>query len=156
MHQDHVTRRTLFAAGMGATLAAGVAGEACADTAPTAAEAANLKVVQDFLATWPAPDFDVDKVMATYLAADCSIRPIDTQPFLHGPAAVAAAFKAYAPHGERFKADVVSTYVRGPIVVTQRVDSQIGGDKGGQTFPVVGVFLVKNGKIKEWTDYVLS
>jgi limonene-1,2-epoxide hydrolase len=94
--------------------------------------------------------------MARYLAPDCSVRVMDSQPFLTGPAAVAAAFKSYATHGERFKVEYVSTFAKGPIVVTDRVDTQITAGKPGPKFPVVGVFLVKDGKIKEWTDYVAA
>jgi limonene-1,2-epoxide hydrolase len=151
-----ISRRGLFAAGGLAGFAAVAPPAAAAADAPSAGEQANLALVEAFLASWPAPDFDPDKVMATYLAPDCSVRVIDSQPFLHGPAAVAAAFKAYAPHGERFKADVLSSYARGPIVVTQRIDTQVTAGKAGPTFPVVGVFLVKDGMIKEWTDYVVA
>jgi limonene-1,2-epoxide hydrolase len=157
MQEGDLTRRTLFAAGGAGALAAGaLASQADAADAPSGAEAANIKVVKDFVGSWAAPDFDPDKTMPLYLAPDASVRPIDSQPFITGPAALAAAFKAYAPKGERFKAQFNSVWAKGPLVITDRVDTQVGGDKNGAHFPVVGVFLVRDGKIKEWTDYVLG
>jgi limonene-1,2-epoxide hydrolase len=157
MEECDFTRRTLFAAGGLGTLAAvSLAGSAAAETTRTATEAANLELVKRFCGTWAAPDFDADKVMATYLAPDCSVRPVDSQPFLTDPAAVAATFKAYAPHGERYKVKFLFTWTKGPLVVANRIDELITTDKAGQKFPVVGIFYIKNGKIKEWTDYVLG
>lgn len=155
MHRIELTRRGLAVAG-GLGVAALAAGAASAETAPSAAEQANLKLVMDFCSSWGAADFDADKVMATYLAPQCRVRVIDSGPFLSSPAAVAQAFKAYAPHGERFKVDFLSTYAKGPIAVTQRIDTQVGGDKAGQHWPMVGVFVVRGGKIAEWTDYVAA
>jgi limonene-1,2-epoxide hydrolase len=149
------TRRTLFAAAGGlAALAA--AGDAAAEVPASEAEAANIRLVKDFCATWAAPNFDADAVMAAYLAADCHVRPVDSQPFVSGPAAVAAAFKQMSPNGERYRADFQSIFARGPIVVTDRIDTQLNGAKAGQKFAVVGVFYVRDGKIREWTDYLVS
>lgn len=155
MHRNELSRRMLVATG-GLGAAALMAGGASAAPPTSAAEDAHLKLVTDFCDSWGTADFDADKVMATYLAPECHVRVIDSQPFLTSPAAVAAAFKAYAPHGERFKVQYLSTYARGPVVVTQRIDTQVGGDKAGQSFPMVGVFVVRDGKIKEWTDYVAA
>lgn len=149
---DEITRRRLFAAGaLGAAAAAGPASAA----ALTALEAANLKQVQDFCATWSAADFDPDTALAAYLAPDARVRVIDSQPFVTGPAAAAAAFKAFMPNGERVKVKYLSTLARGPLVVTQRIDTMLTPGKPDQDFEVVGVFLLKDGKIREWTDYVV-
>jgi limonene-1,2-epoxide hydrolase len=158
MHQENITRRTLFAAGcLGPIVGRGLLGFTPSVEAATALsdnEKANLKRVQDFCGTWGAEDFDADEVMKEYLTPDCSVRVIHTQPFLSGPNAVAAAFKSYMPHGERVKVKFLFTYAKKPLVVTHRIDSVITPGKPDQNFEVVGVFLLKDGKIKEWTDYV--
>jgi limonene-1,2-epoxide hydrolase len=114
------------------------------------------QLVQDFVATWSAKDFDPDKVTQTYLADDASVRVLDSLPFVVGPAAVAAAFKPFIKNGERFKVKFLATFATGPIVVTHRIDTQVLAGKPVQTFEVVGVFLIKGRKIKEWTDYLVA
>lgn len=123
--------------------------------APTPGEAANLQRVQDFCATWSAADFDPDVALAAYLAPEARVRVIDSQPFVSGPAAAAAAFKAFMPNGERVKVKYLSTLARGPLVVTQRIDTMLTPGKPDQEFEVVGVFLLQDGMIREWTDYVV-
>lgn len=154
MTDSDFTRRGAFAlAGLGA---AALTATGAAAAAKSEGEKANLKLVQDMCKTWKEPGFDADQVFGRYLAPDSSVRLVDSQPFLNGASAVAAAFKTYTPNGERFKVKFLETYAKGPIVVTHRIDTMFGGGKPEQNFEVVGVFLVKDGKIKEWTDYLLA
>jgi limonene-1,2-epoxide hydrolase len=48
----------------------------------------------------------------------------------------------------------LETFARGPVVVNSRIDSTLKGTHATHPTSVVGVFVVKNGKIKEWSDYV--
>lgn len=125
---------------------------ACAsspDPAPSSAEQANVKVVDDFIAAWDDPDRAVG-----HLAPQASIRMIEDQPPIVGRAAIAEAFKGFMTPGVTLTVETLETTVHGPIVMNKRIDTLKTEGKPDQVFPVVGVFLVKNGKILEWTDYL--
>lgn len=112
-------------------------------------ENANIVVVNEFMAAWSDPDRAV-----TYLAENASVRMIEDQPPVVGRAAIAAAFKSFMTPGLALTVETFETTARGPIVVNRRVDTMKTPGKPDQVFPVVGVFLVKEGKIVEWTDYL--
>jgi limonene-1,2-epoxide hydrolase len=48
----------------------------------------------------------------------------------------------------------LKTYAAGPIVINHRIDHFTSKTKP-LLFEGVGVFFVKDGKIKEWTDYTI-
>lgn len=149
MSEINITRRTVFVAGaLGAVAVAGLAKTAEAAT-PTDAQKANIKVVEDFIKAWNEPDKSV-----AYLADDASVRMVEDQPPVVGPAAVNAAFKGFMGHGETISVKILSTFAEGPVVTNIRVDTLKTPGKPDQAFKVVGVFVVKKGKIKEWTDYL--
>ena len=153
---DIARRGVLAGAGLSAFALAGAATTAQAAVTMTPAEAANLKLVQDFCLTWGAADFDPDKVMPVYLAADGKVRVLADQPFVTGPAAVAASFKPYLQHGERFKVKFLDTFARGPLVTTHRIDTVVAPGKPDQAMEIFGYFLLKGGKIQEWTDFIVG
>jgi limonene-1,2-epoxide hydrolase len=158
MEDINVARRTLVgAAGFGVLVGfAGVANAAGGAAAAKHPQDANLALVKAFIASWTAPDFDPDVSMPKFLAPECNVRMMETMPFQTKPAEVATTFKGFlAPHMQ-LHVKYLSTYVRGPIVVTHRIDTVTVPDKPDQKFEVAGVFFVKDGKIKEWTDYVLK
>lgn len=117
--------------------------------APSPAEAANVAVVDAFIAAWDDPDRAVE-----YLASDASIRMIEDQPPIVGKTAIAEAFKGFMTPGVTLTVETLQTTVHGPIVMNKRIDTMKTEGQPDQVFPVVGVFLVKNGKITEWTDYL--
>jgi limonene-1,2-epoxide hydrolase len=154
----NITRRTLFVVGAVGAVAAGsglTRTAAAADKPPASDKkaapdtAANIKLVKDFCASWNDPDKSV-----TYLTDDASVRMVEGQPAVVGPAAVAAAFKGFMGHGETISVKILSSYAKGPVVVNTRVDTLKTPGKPDQAFKVVGVFLIKDGKIKEWSDYL--
>jgi len=145
---DTSKRRTLFITGLLALLAA--ASMACTSAvAESATEKANMKVVADFIASWDEPDKAV-----TYLSADASVRMVEDEPAIVGPAAIAAAFKGFMTPGLTLTVETLSTTVHGPVVLNKRIDTIKTPGKPDQVFPVVGVFVVKEGKIEEWVDYL--
>jgi limonene-1,2-epoxide hydrolase len=152
---DHVTRRAALLAGALGAAAAGLAGPAGAAEL-TAAERANVKLVKDFCATWGARDFDPDASAAAYFAPAANVRVLDTLPFVVGPAAIGAAFKPFLQHGERFQVKFLDVYAKGPLVVTHRIDTQVAPGQADKDMEMVGVFLVRGGRIKEWTDYLAT
>ena len=141
-------RRTfLIAAVLGLVALAAMA--CVSDAVESATEKANMRVVADFIASWDDPD-----KAATYLSAGASVRMVEDEPAVIGRAAVAAAFKTFMTPGMTLKVDTLSTTAHGPVVLNKRIDTLKTQGKPEQVFPVVGVFVVKNGKIEEWTDYL--
>jgi len=142
-----VARRELLVTGAFGAAAAGLAAPAEAAAEPTTAEAANVKIVTDFFGSFT----DLEKPKS-FLAPDCSVRFDEKQAPIIGPAAVDAALKAGIGAGKA-SVTILSTSAKGPIVMNERVDTITVPGKPDQTFNVVGVLLIRGGKIKEWTDY---
>lgn len=144
-----IARQGLIA--LGATLSILLSCAARAEFAPNAEERANLKVVAAFMSSWNTPDAAV-----IHLAEQATVRMVEDQPATVGPAAVAAALKSFLVPGVTVEVDVLETTVHGPVVVNSRIDTVKTAGKPDQIYPVAGVFVVKNGKILEWADYLLK
>jgi limonene-1,2-epoxide hydrolase len=150
MDEFNITRRTAFVAGaLGAVAVAGLGKTAIAAESSGDAQKANIKVVNDFIKAWDDPDKSV-----TFLADNASVRMVEDQPPVIGPAAVGAAFKGFMGPGVKLSVKILKTYAEGPVVTNKRVDTLTAPGKDPQAFKVVGVFVVKKGKITEWTDYL--
>jgi limonene-1,2-epoxide hydrolase len=54
--------------------------------------------------------------------------------------------------GIEFK--ILDTFANGPIVINRRIDS-FKSTTRPLTWEGVGVFFIKDGKIKEWSDYTI-
>ena len=117
--------------------------------AESAMEKANIKVVNDFMAAWSTPDKAV-----TYLAPQASVRMIEDQPAVVGQSAIADVFKSFMTPGVTLLIETLETTAHGPVVLNKRIDTMKTEGKPDQVFPVVGVFVVKHGKIIEWADYL--
>jgi limonene-1,2-epoxide hydrolase len=144
-----ITRRTAFVAG-----ALGAVATTLGETAIAAGEKksdtkTNEEIVNDFIAAWNDPNKAV-----TFLADNCAVRMEENKPAISGPANVAAAFKRVMGHGEKVDVKILHTYAEGPLVTNKRVDTLTTPGKPPQTFPMVGVFIARKGKIIEWTDYL--
>jgi len=151
MDEFAITRRKAIVAGaLGAVAAATLGKTAGAADAPAKSDTkANEKVVKDFIAAWNDPDKAV-----TFLADNCSVRMEEDKPAITGPAAVGAAFKGFMGPGVKLEVKTLKTYSEGPLVTNKRIDTLTTPGQKPQSFPVVGVFIVKKGKITEWTDYL--
>ncbi len=151
MEDITVSRRTMFVAGgLGVVAVAGLVGAGTAQAAEMGDKAkANVKVVDDFIKAWNDPDKAV-----TYLADDASVRMEEDKPAVVGPTAVGAVFKSFMTPGVTISVKIHSTMAEGPVVTNIRTDTLKTKGKPDQAFKVVGVFVVKGGKIKEWTDYL--
>ncbi len=143
-----VNRRGFLAAGAGAFAAFAAAGRAEA-AEPTAAELANIKIVNDFCAAWPA--HDLARIMA-FFADNGAYRMTEAMEPAKGRDAVAARIKTIIDRVVRF--EVLDTFARGPMVINERIDTfsnfQLKSWRG------VGVFFLKDGKIVEWYDYTIA
>ena len=155
-----VSRRAFAARGLGALgscggvaalLAQGRSG-ASPSVAPET-EQANVAVVNDFCAAFKRKDLDR---IGALLAENCVYRVTQTRPAMTGRAAVVEFFRPAMDRGE-IDFRVLRTVVMGPIVVNERDDVLPGA--AGQAPRIIrihaGLFFVQDGKILEWTDYVL-
>ncbi len=62
-------------------------------------------------------------------------------------------FRSFLANGERYDLKILETFARGPVVVNSRTDSTLKGTRSTNPTPVVGVFILRDGKIREWSDY---
>ena len=144
-------RRALIgSASLGAVMLGAFAGKAqAADW--TAQEKANVQVVNDFLhATKPKDTTG----LATHLAPDCVYRMTETTPPDKGFDAIVKRLARYVDNAEKIDFQILATYAAGPIVINHRIDT-FTSKVAPLLFEGVGVFFLKDGKIKEWTDYTL-
>jgi limonene-1,2-epoxide hydrolase len=168
-----VTRRNLVVAGgLGAFAMAAARTAGAADPAvegavgtppslstPSAASAGsiektNIQLVKDFCKAWGDDPPDADEMVNHYLMDDCLVRFGETIDPVNGHEAAVALFQTFLNNGERYDLKILETFARGPLVVNSRIDSTIKGKRTTNPTKVFGVFVVKNGKIKEWSDYV--
>ncbi len=148
-----VTRRTLFLAGGLGALALAAAGTSSA-VELSATDKANLQLVKDFCKAWNEDPPDPEKMASQFLAEDCVVRFGETIAPVSGQTGAVELFQSFLNNGERYDLKIIDTFARGPIVVNSRVDSTIKNDRVTNPTKVVGVFVVRDGKIKEWSDYV--
>lgn len=117
----------------------------------TAAEKAVVQVVNGFCAAWTTGD--VAKIVS-YMSEDVLFRNGGTPP-MKGRQASFDRIKGVFAQYPKIEFEVVETFAKGPIVMNERNDwlDQPGAPR--RLIRVVGVFMVKDGKIAEWTDYGL-
>lgn len=140
-------RRLLAGGGLGA---AGLVLAAGAEAAPmTAAEKANVKLVDDFCAAWSSKD--PDKVMA-FFSDNPSYRQTELQAPAVGRQAVAEKVAGGVKVATKF--EVHESWARGPMVINERTD--YFDSPRLKRWHGVGVFLVKDGKIVEWQDFTID
>ncbi len=148
-----LTRRTVFlASGLGAIAALAIRTEpARADG--TTLEKSNVQLVKDFCQAWGDESPDADKMVGQFMADDCVVRFGDSVAPVTGRAATATLFRTFLGSGERYELKILDTFAHGPVVVNARTDSTIKDNRHANPTSVVGVFVIKDGKIKEWSDY---
>jgi limonene-1,2-epoxide hydrolase len=117
-------------------------------------EKANIQLVKDFCKAWGDDPPDAETMVNQYLSDDCLVRFGDTIDPVNGHDATIALFETFLSNGERYDLKVLETFARGPVVVNSRIDSTIKGKHTTHPTQVVGVFVIRAGKIKEWSDYV--
>ena len=114
----------------------------------TAAERANVQLVNDFCAAWPS--HSLEKVMA-FFADTGEYRMTETMEPAKGRKAVTARIKSIIDRVERF--EVLET-LHGPMVINELIDHCANFTL--KSCHGVGVFFIKAGKIVEWYDYTIA
>lgn len=150
MSNQRLARRGFLAtAGLGMAAALSRAGRAEA-AEWTAQEKANAKAVTDFCAVWSSRD--ITKALP-FLADDCIYRPTETTPAVRGHQGVTQTLKSSIENATSVEWRVLDTMAMGPIVINRRIDKSVSARS--LTWEGIGVFFLKDGKIKEWTDYTI-
>ena len=143
------TRRSFFGAAVFGAFAAGSPLAIAQGSERTAAEKANVQIINDFCAAWASRD--MEKPLA-FLSSDCVYRMSETTPPVNGHEGVIQRLKSYIDASNRVEFEVLETFAAGPLVINRRIDRYISPARP-LIWEGVGVFFVQNGKIKEWSDY---
>jgi limonene-1,2-epoxide hydrolase len=115
-------------------------------------ERANVQLVRDFCASWSTRDL---KQILPRLSDDCIYRMSETTPAVNGHVGVTERLGSWMPSsdlGIEFK--ILDTFASGPMVMNHRIDS-FKSTTRPLTWEGVGIFFIKDGKIKEWSDYTV-
>jgi limonene-1,2-epoxide hydrolase len=114
------------------------------------AEKANVKTVSDFCAAWSTRD--IARVLP-FLADDCVYRMTESAPPVNGHAGVTDRLKSFLDEATLVEFRVLDVMAAGPIVINHRIDRFMTARP--LTWEGVGVFYVRDGRIKEWSDYTI-
>jgi len=112
------------------------------------ADEAGIRIVTDFCAAVSKLD---PAAMRPFFADDVVYRMTETTPPIVGVDRVLETYTTLNATSIEFK--VLETLTAGPIVINRRVDRFVSSRSF--TWEGVGVFFVKDGKIKEWSDYTI-
>lgn len=137
--------------GAGAALALGFRPGRAEAAERSTLEKANVKTVNAFMKDWSLTD---SAKLGAYLTEDCVVRMEENKPLM-GRAAAVAGIQSYFDRDWRFQMAILETFARGPVVVNSRRDTVKMGDKK-PVFVVAGIFVLRGGKIHEWSDFVVQ
>jgi|SRR5262252_2340857 len=112
------------------------------------ADETGVRIVSDFCAAVSKLD---PAAMRPFFADDVVYRMTETTPPIIGIEKVLDTYAKLNATSIEFK--VLETLTAGPIVINRRVDRFVSPRPF--TWEGVGVFFVKDGKIKEWSDYTI-
>jgi limonene-1,2-epoxide hydrolase len=116
-------------------------------------EQANAQLVRDFCDAWSAGDCDR---LLGYLAEDVAYMVYDGGPVHVGHGPVDRAVRPFMANFEHIDFKILRLNVMGPVVIHERTEDYVArGDKEDTFFHVVGLLVIKNGKIEIWRDYAL-
>jgi limonene-1,2-epoxide hydrolase len=107
-----------------------------------------VRLVNEFCASVSKLD---PAAMRRFFADDIVYRMTETRPPIAGADAVMSTYQKLEATSIEFQ--VLETFASGPIVINHRIDRFVGPRPF--TWEGVGVFFVKDGKIKEWSDYTI-
>ncbi len=114
---------------------------------PTAV-ANSQSIVEDFLNASCALDIDA----ALELIDDNCVYQNVPYHTARGKKNIVKALQGMGKAMTQFDVEMLHIVANGEVVMTERVDT-LGGRFFNVRLPVMGIFVVKNGKITEWRDY---
>jgi limonene-1,2-epoxide hydrolase len=114
----------------------------------TAVEKANLDLVTRFCQSFATRDM---AQISAFLAPDAVYRLTDNVPAVKGAEAI-ARIRSYVERSMAIDFKILDQWARGSVVVNERIDAFTRAE-GNVAYHLTGVFVVKDGKITEWSDY---
>jgi limonene-1,2-epoxide hydrolase len=151
MSDTRLDRRLFGAAALAGTAALLLPRDAAAQQL-SAEEQANVKLVNDFCAAFASKDM---AKIVSFMANDVTYRMTETTPAVTGHDGINTRLKDFVESSKTVEFKVLDSYAKGPMVVNHRIDTFAGGPRS-LIWEGVGVFLVKDGKIREWHDYTIK
>jgi limonene-1,2-epoxide hydrolase len=156
---SNLDRRSFFSSGICGALAMAALPSSPAVAETTEVEMANIKAVRDWSAafdTVAATDPPDLTKLVPFFSVDCAfrLRPTDTVP-QYGLDAIAATIKRVTANGQKVHQVLLENFAKGPIVVMEKLNHFITPEKT-RTSHVVAVYVFKDGKIVEWTEYFIT
>jgi limonene-1,2-epoxide hydrolase len=119
----------------------------------TDVERVNAQLTKDFCDAWSAADCDR---LLTYLADDVAYMVYDGGPVHVGHAAVDRAVRPFMANFEQIDFKILRLNVMGRVVTHERTEDYVArGDKDDTFFHVVGLLVIRDGKVETWRDYAL-
>ncbi len=144
--------RREFIAGAAAMAVAGMATRIEAGQM-TAEEKTNTEIVAGFCGAWATRD---PKRILAFFADDGIYRMSETTPPVTGHAGILQRLGSWIESSDKgIEFEILDTYARGPMVVNHRIDRFMSSTRP-LTWEGVGVFFLKDGKIREWSDYTIK
>jgi len=108
----------------------------------------NEVIVREFIAAWA----NLDPVqLASYFTEDGVYHNMPSNP-IRGRANIQAFIAGFIRPWQETDWDIISLVAAGNTVIAERADRTKVSDQL-VVLPVVGVFIMADGKIKEWRDY---
>ena len=153
MAKHTVSRRAALAAWTAALTVGSVPGFA-QGAALTDLEKASIRIVNDFCAS-PATR-DASR-LAAFFTENSRARINATNPGLAplaGRAAIETFFADFFKHST-VEFDVLDTLAKGPMVLNYRLDRIRSSERPARDLYLLGVFFVADGKIQDWSDFVI-
>lgn len=156
LEQTEQSRRDFLTAsvgGIGMLATLGLAGRSRAAEADgwSDQEKTNVKVVNDFCAAWATRDADQ---VGKDFTDDMIFRMTESTPPASGKETVVERFRGFLSSAKSAEFEVLKTFAISDIVINERWDRFDTGERQS-AFHVVGVFFMREGKIAEWSDYVI-
>ncbi len=119
-------------------------------------DARAIALVRALCEIWEAPDYSAE-AMVPFFTEDCAVRLMHTLPFARGHAQLIEQARMLMPSAEaRMRVRHLSTQLAGPLVIAHRIDTLVAPGQPEADWEMLGVFLIENGKVREWTDYMLT
>jgi limonene-1,2-epoxide hydrolase len=152
-------RRTFLPASLAGALAAAAVPQKVFAAEMSDEEKANVKLITDMVEAFDSAAALVPpsaNALRTFFTDDCAFRfrPTDltaTRSF----GAVEETMKRVTANGEKVHQQLLERFAKGPVVVIEKLNHFVTPEKT-RTSHVIAVFLVKDGKIVEWTEYFIS
>lgn len=113
-------------------------------------QAENIRIITEFCRAWDARDIDA---IAAALDVDVLYHNIPFEP-INGREQVVTAITPLVAGCSAIHWEIHHAAANGDIVLTERTDRFTRADNGyTMSMQVMGIFELKNGRIKAWRDY---